>query len=542
MNLFNAARQTSEQRVENAQSSVYFLNMPTAGISVNEQNALTYSAVYDAVRLISEDIACLPWHVYEKTGKNREIKSDHGVDYLLHVQPNPEMSAHTFKETLQAHALTWGNGYAEIERNMMGDPVALWPITPDRVATGRNALSELGYTITQSSGSQVWNKSSYMLNINGLGFDGLVGYGVISLASQAISLGLASEAFGASFFGNGAVLSGIITAPEVQSSKNKMTELGVKNLLKSFFKKYGGSRRANQVGYLDNGMTYKTIGIPPEQAQFLETRKFQISEIARWFRVPPHKIGDLENAAFKNIEQENISYVQDSLTSWVVRWESEAKIKLFKRPSENNLFTSMNLNSRMRGDTKTRGEFYKTMFNVGAFSVNKILELEDENGIGPAGDAHFVPMNMMTLEEAVNNGNSGETRTRSSDVSEAHAGIFVDVCSRLITKEIKAVARASDKRKGVELVKWTHDFYSKHKSQFIEALTPVSSALSKLIVGSDSFVAEMLETKVSTHCAGAVETISGDVKLFLGSHHENAETLASTIIESITIRAIKNKE
>lgn len=461
-------------------SFISFFTMPKSGVRVNEQVAMTYSAVWACVRIISEGVAILPWHVQANEGDKRIIKRDHPVDYLLHKQPNLETSSFIFRETITAHALVHGNGYAEIERTRSGDPVALWIITPDRVTPKRDSQGRLYYEIRNEDGSTTDLPAEDMFHLKGLSYDGLVGYGVIKLAQETVSMGLAAEGFGASFFGNGAVLSGVITKP---AGSGKMEKLSISNLLKTFRKKHVGAGKNHKVEFLDNGMEYKQIGVPPEQAQFLESRRFQVLEICRWFGVKPHKVAELERSTNNNIEHQAIEHVTDTLAPWVRRWEQEADVKLFKRSERSQYDAKMNMKALLRGDIKTRGEFYKIMTSIGAYSINNVLRLEDENPIGPEGDLRLVPMNMVSITQAYREGKTGIAKTRSTD--SVH-GVFLDVAERMHRKEAKAVTRAAQKFEGdcESFFCWCGDFYDTQAAQMEDAFRPAEKSLNMLALGS----------------------------------------------------------
>jgi len=458
---------------------ISFFTMPKSGIKVDEHVALTYSAVWACVRIISEGIAILPWHVLHNDGDKRTIKRDHPVDYLLHKQPNPETSSFIFRETITAHALLNGNGYAEIERSLSGDPVALWIITPNRVTPKRDPQGRLYYEVSNEGGTTANVPSEDMLHLKGLSYDGLVGYGVIELAQETISMGLAAEGFGASFFGNGAVLSGVITKP---AGSGKLEKSAILNLLKSFRKRHVGAGKNHKVEFLDQGMEYKQIGIPPEQAQFLESRRFQVLDICRWFGVKPHKVAELERSTNNNIEHQAIEHVTDTLAPWVRRWEQEVDVKLFKRPERDRYDAKMNMKALLRGDIKTRGEFYKIMTSIGAYSINDVLRLEDENPIGSEGDLRLVPMNMVSITQAYRDGKTAVTKTRSTD--SVH-GVFLDVAERMHRKEVKAVTRASQKFESdyQGFAAWCDEFYGTQAEQMEEAYQSAEKALQLLATG-----------------------------------------------------------
>lgn len=369
----------------------FFSGGTQSGVYVNSDSALCYSAVWGCVRVISETVAQLPWKTYQRTaGGKKEIPGDRNtVAWLLHTQPNPESTAFRFKRQLVANALTWGNGYAEIERDASGRPLWLWPIHPERVKVVRDNVGDVFYLVKNGS-EEVAIPAADMLHVRGIGDDDLVGTSIIAKAKQSIGLGLAMEQFGASFFGNGANMGGALMHPRVLSE-------AARSNLEDSMKKRAGGRNSLSTLVLEEGMKYERIGIPPDDAQFLESRQFQIVEICRWFRVPPHKLADLSRATWNNIEHQSIEFVTDTVVPWTCNLEEEANLKLFGRQQRGVYYTKFSLGALLRGDTASRFAAYATGRQWGWLSVNDIRELEDMNRI-KGGDQYLVPSNMTTPE------------------------------------------------------------------------------------------------------------------------------------------------
>jgi HK97 family phage portal protein len=369
------------------------------GLTINDQAALTYAAFWSAVSRISADVASLPLFLWkrDKTTGGRVKFVDHPLYRLLHDEPNPEMTALIFRETMQAHVLTWGNGYAEIQRNQAGQPVALWPVTPDRVTPERPIEDPTGpirYRVFNQGGREALVPASDMLHVPGLGWDGTKGYSVVGKARESISLGLATQNFGATFFSNGASFGGIFTHPKTFAPGAKET------FEKSIRDATQGVGRAHNFITLQEGVTYTQLGIPPDDAQFLETRKFQITEIARWFNIPPHKLGDLERATFSNIEHLAIEYVTDTLRPWLVRWEQEINRKLIAKQERGIQYVEHQMDALLRGDLKSRFDAYAVGRQWGFLTLNQIAEKENWNPeTGEYGDTYLVPANYTTAEK-----------------------------------------------------------------------------------------------------------------------------------------------
>lgn len=369
-----------------------------SGETVTEQTALTYSAVYNAISLISGTIGALPLHLMQRKGDKKRIADDLSAYRVMHDQWNPYVTAMNGREALTAHVLAWGNGYAEKVRNSYGDLVQLWPIAPNRVIkTYMDEDGQIWYTI-QVGNENIEMPHEKILHIAGLGFDGFQGYSVIAMARKSIGLGMAMETFGSLFFANGTHPGVIVSHP------GKLNEQSHANLKKSLTETYSGLGQSHRLMLLEDAMDIKSIGIPNNDAQFLESRQFQIPEIARWFNLPPHKLKDLTKSSFNNIESEQISFVTDSILPWLVRFEQNYNMQLLTESEKQlsgrgKLYYKHNVKGLLRGDDKSRGEYYKSMFGIGAMSVNEIRESEDMDPI-EGGDIHLVPLNMTSLENA----------------------------------------------------------------------------------------------------------------------------------------------
>lgn len=380
----------------------FFMGGSTSGKRVNERTSMQMTAVYSCVRILSEAVAGLPLHLYQYTDNGSKEKAvEHSLYFLLHDEPNPEMTSFVFRETLMTHLLLWGNAYAQIIRNGKGEIMALYPLMPDRMTVDRDEKGRLYYEYMVSSddaptmkGSTVRLPPSEVLHIPGLGFDGLVGYSPIAMAKNAIGMAIACEEYGAKFFANGAQPSGVLEHPGTIKDPSRVRE--------SWTQTFGGSQNANKVAVLEEGMKYTPISISPEQAQFLETRKFQINEIARIFRVPPHMVGDLEKSSFSNIEQQSLEFVKYTLDPWVSRWEQSIVRSLLTVEEKKQYFVKFNVDGLLRGDYQSRMNGYAIGRQNGWMSANDIRELENLDRIPEelGGDLYLINGNMTKLADA----------------------------------------------------------------------------------------------------------------------------------------------
>lgn len=371
----------------------FLFGQTSSGKTVNERTAMQTTAVYACVRVLAEAIASLPLHTYRYTKNGKEKALDHHLYHLLHNEPNPEMTSFVFRETLMGHLLLWGNAYAQIIRDGRGNVMALYPLMPDKITVERTEKGELFYLYTKE-GISYPLRSEEVLHIPGLGFDGLVGYSPIAMAKNAIGMAIATEEYGAKFFANGANPGGVLEHPGVVKDPSKIRE--------SWNAVYQGSGNAHRVAVLEEGMKFQSIGIPPEQAQFLETRKFQINEIARIFRVPPHMVGDLERSSFSNIEQQSLEFVMYTLDPWVIRWEQAIQRALFSSTEKKECFVKFNVNGLLRGDYQSRMQGYAVGRQNGWLCADDIRELEDMNKLpeGSGGGTYLVNGNMVDIAHA----------------------------------------------------------------------------------------------------------------------------------------------
>lgn len=359
-----------------------------SGVSVNEEKAIGLSAVYSAVRVISESLAVLPLQVFKRTSKGRDLMYDHPLYRILHDEPNTYQTAFTWRETGAAHQCLWGNAYSYIQRDALGRIFGLIPIEPSwmepKLDTKRNKIF---YVL---NGKDVIEQSN-IIHTPALSFDGIKGKSPVQLARESYGLAFAQETYGAKFFGNGANLNGVITHP------GKISEKALKNLQASWNKKYGGIDNAQKTAILEEGMKLEKMSVPPEEAQFLESRKFQINEVARWFRIPPHLLADLDRATFNSVEQLDIGFIKYSLSPWLKRWEQELNRKLLTEDEKKDHYIEFNVEGFLRGDVKTRTEYYSKMIASRVLNPNEVRRMENRNDY-EGGDEYANP-NTTTSKE-----------------------------------------------------------------------------------------------------------------------------------------------
>ena len=375
----------------------FFFGQSAAGTHVNEHTAMQMTAVYACVRVLAESVASLPLHLYKRgTAGNREKAEEHPLFFLLHDEPNPEMTSYVFRETLMTHLLLFGNAYAQILRNGKGEVLGLYPLMPNRMRVERDDSGRLFYRYYRFDREPPNQEQSHVilmpqdvLHIPGLSYDGLVGFSSIAACRNAVGAGIAAETYSSRFFANGAAPSGVLEHPGLIRNPEKLRE--------SWNAVYGGSRNAGKVAILEEGMKFTPVSISPQDSQLLETRKFTVEEICRIFRVPPHLVQDLERATFNNIEQMSIDYVMYSLLPWIVRWEQSMSKALLSKEEKKQYEIRFNADGLLRGSHKERYEAYAVGINNGFLCPNDVRRLENMDVI-PDGDIFMVQGAMMPLD------------------------------------------------------------------------------------------------------------------------------------------------
>ena len=419
MNIFQGIFKARDKPKNLGVGNSFLWGSSSSGKVVNEKTAMQMTAVYSCIRILSEAIAGLPLFVYQYgSDGSKEKYLDHPLWRVLHDEPNPEMTSFVFRETMMNHLLLTGNAYAQIIRNARGEVVALYPLMPDRMNVDRDSQGRLYYRYRRSiddapevgknKQNDVVLAPSDVLHILGLGFDGLVGYSPITMAKNAVGLAIAAEEYGAKFFANGAAPSGVLEHPGTIKDPERIRQ--------SWQSTFGGSSNSNKIAVLEEGLKYTPIAISPEQAQFLETRKFQINEIARIFRVPPHMLADLEKSSFSNIEQQSLEFVKYTLDPWVIRWEQAMNKSLLLESEKHDVFTKFNVDGLLRGDYASRMTGYATARQNGWMSANDIRQLEnlDRIPVELGGDLYLINGAMTKLQDAGAFANTNTTETEET--------------------------------------------------------------------------------------------------------------------------------
>jgi HK97 family phage portal protein len=408
------------------------------------------------VRIIGEDLSKLPLPVFRRENGLIVKQPDHTLSEVLNWQPNPEMSAMSFRNTIVSHAVGWGNGYAEKVRDQNGNVIELWILTPDRVTPKRRDNGELFYEIREGNGTTVEASTDKIFHIPGFGYDGVQGYNPIQIARESLGLAAAAEEFGSKFFGNGAKTSLALTFP------NSLTEKAHKNLQRSIEQQVSGDNQ-HRVLLIEEGGKVETMALSQKDSQYLETREFSIEEICRWFRVNPNKVADLRRATFSNIEEQNIDHVNDTLMPWFIRVEQAIRNQLFTETDQQaGFYVKHNANALLRGDSESRSNFYKAAINDGWMNRNEVRELEDLN---PAEglDTYLIPLNMREVGE------------EPEQVASNNDAFVEDVAGRIATAEERGLSARVDKamEDRERFNAWASTFYFKHENYIDSCMKPI---------------------------------------------------------------------
>lgn len=540
-----------------------------AGVTVTEEGALSLSTVFACAKVLGESVAMLPLLTYRKRADGgKERAPEHPLYSLLHDLPNPEMTAFEWRETKTVHVALRGNGYSEIEWSNGGRPLALWPLNPAKMEIVRQA-GELRYLYQLPDGTTANLPSWRVHHVRGMSGNGIQGYSVVRLAMQSIGLGLGTEEFGARWFGNGARPGLLLKAP------GRLSDGAYARLKESWNADHQGLSNAHRVKILEEGLDAMTVGVPPEESQFLETRKFQVNEIARWFRVPPHMVGDLEHASFSNIEEQGLEFVIYTLMPWLVRHEQAISRDLLTETERQTYFVKYLVNGLLRGNIETRYAAYSTAILNGIMSPNEVRILEDMNPY-EGGDTYLLPLNMVPADQAgqldsktVNQSDS-ETVGQSDGSGQRSAGrperraedddspdgeddttkkwrrskqklgrdyvpLFEDVAGRVVRREVADMRRAVNKhlrkRSVDDFRAWLNGFYA-------EFGAVVGDAFRALVETYGAQVVTLVADELGKDDIGLTNDLRAFVQDYLAAMAEGYVASSRNQIEAVITDAI----
>lgn len=473
----------------------------STGVKVTAAKALEYTPFWAAVRVISGTLAALPFKTYRYLdGGGKELAPKHRVYQLLHNAPNEYMSAVKFLESRQAHVLCYGNGYAEIQRDGSGRPIALWPLLPDKTERKLDAEGTPYYEVRiGESNTTVKLLDENVLHIMGLGFDGYTGYDVVSYHKEAIGYGIGVKEYGARFFGNGANPGGVLEHPG-QLSKDAQKRIG-----ESWEKNHQGLSQAHRLQILEEGMKWRETGVDPQKAQALEVQKWTVDDCARIFQVPPHKIGSMEYSKYNNVEQLNLDFYCTTMLYWFRTWEQEVNRKLFMPSEQGRFFCEILADAMLRGNVESRAQFYAAGRQWGFLSINDIRGKENMNPIGPDGDIYLDPLNMVPA------GSPNPKAQQDSAIRAAHRDLLASQFHRIIKIQTGALQKEV-----------TADWWDGHRTRAQNILNESARAYASLVGVPPERVNEIL-----------ARTFQRWIQPTLPLSHEDAQYMADDLMNSL---------
>ncbi len=534
---------------------------PTAtGIRISNNRALNYSAVFNAVQIIAGTVASLPLILYKRLDQhNKERFQNHPLYHVLHDMANPEMTSFVWREISQGHLLLWGNAYSQIIRNDSLQTIALLPLNPDSVKVTRNDAGKIIYIHKEAPDKERTYQADEILHIVGLGFDGRVGYSVLTLAQESVGLGLAQEQFNAQFYGNGTHLGNVLEHPNVLGKE-------AHDNLEESLKKFSGVTNSHQTMILEEGMKWKPMTMPLADAQFLESRTFQVGEIARWFNLPPHKLKELSKATFSNIEQQQIEFIQDSMRPWFVRWEAHIWWKLLNDGEKKTLFAEFLIAGLLRADMVSRNQALSVQRQNGIINADQWREIENMNPIEDevAGKKYWMPLNMTDAgesEESKEEPSTDQVEEENSfrDVkpsqlrsikarrrwSKAFKPIFRQVAREILAIEVPGIQGITKKSFGERtLAEFKFDvdkFYKKNKPAFRKLFAVAYDSYAETIypIAADEVNADPeLTPEYKEHVN---EFIDHTTNRYIGSSQGQLSSVASEHRENDPARAINER-
>lgn len=531
-NWFRGSRQATDAHTAPGFWGEIYGMMTASGTPVSEQKAMTYSAVWAATRLLSGTIGCLPLDLYRRRPDGgRDSVIDDPREILVHDRPNYEMSAMSWRASCVGQQVNAGNAYSEIERDIQGNPVALWPIHHTRVRVLRDDVTDdLYYEVKLEGKEPLFLPANDVLHVPSMiSDDGIVGKGVIKHARESIGFGLATEKYGSAWFEKGGIPRVVVTHPGKPSSEARS------NFRKEWNEIHGGPN-GSKIALAAEGMDVKPLNISAEDSQFLETRQHNIEEIARWYGVPPHMIQHLLRATFNNIEHQQIEFVTFSLLPWLKLWEQELWAKLLKPDEQAELYFEFNVNALLRGDAQTRSEFYRSMVQAGIMSPNEPRKLENLNPYD-GGDKFYmqgamVPVDLMAekMQAEINKANQPPappavpqgpgTAAKELAIKRAASAMLLGGLNRMIRKEATAARQAS--KKPDEFLAWMDAFYGRHEAFIAESIEHAVTAMAA--VGVECEMRQIAIDLCEESKAGLLKVAGGSTTANLAEHVDNLAT------------------
>ena len=489
-------------------------NREAAGTSIGSPTtAMKLSAVFACVRILAETMGELPFILYEQNGESRDRATNHYLYSLLHDNPNPLMTAFEFREAVQGHLALWGNAYIQMDYDARGRVQELWPLLPNMMLEVKRDGDRILYHYQQPNGKMIWMSSDTIWHLRGLGLDGLLGYSVVGFARRNFDSALMADEFAYRFYKNDARPGIVLEHP------GELSEEAHNNLRDSWDEVHRGVEKSHKPAILEEGMKLTEVGMPLNDAQFIETRNFQISDIARWFRMQPHKIGHMENATFSNIEHQSIEHVTDTIQPWASRWEQSANKILILPGDRARYYAEFLLDALLRGDTEARYGAYARGRQWGWLSPNDVRKRENMNPI-PGGDTYHIPLNMVPMDQAGQEpepegnakNNDNESLARNAKLHDfrdqqqqselqpetratpmrlrlrgSYLGLYKDTSSRILRREVNDISRQIKKMAAgraldpTQFLLWLEEFERTHADFVKRQMTPINGSYGEAV-------------------------------------------------------------
>ena len=477
-----------------------------AGISVTPETALQLNAVMACVRILTESLASLPLNVYRRLNpRGKEEASNHPLWKLFQYGPNDEQTTFDWVEMMVGHLALRGNAYNKLLYPLAGPLAGMIPLNPALMRPFRDSKGQVWYEYQPNNGERLVYGAEEIMHFT-IFSDGLKGRSVIEYNREAVGLGLAAEQFGARLFQNGATPGGVLQTDNVLSDKAR------ENLKASLKERHEGSQNAHRTMVLEQGMKWQQVGINPDDAQFLETRKFQTAEIARMFRVPPHLIGDLERSTNNNIEQQSLDFVVNTLTPWTTRLSQRMQKDLLTDTGKKSFFIGFDYSARLQGDSAGRAALGNALFNTGAASPNDIRDME---GMNPreGGDRYFVPLNMVDANAPTPDPSADPAGDPPQEpvkkAARAFEPLFRQAWDRIVTAEVRGLRRALDGATLEQFGKAASKQLDEIKPLMRKHLTPVIESLRRAIDAKDTLKTEdFVEGTIRQHVQELAQELS----------------------------------
>ncbi len=493
------------------------------GIPVDETSALQYLTVFACIRILAESLASLPLITYKRLkGGGKERAQDFYLYPILHDMPNPEMTSYQFRETLMGHVASWGNGFAQIVWNQAGQVMELWPLRPDKMTVKRvNGQLQYIYQRPEPDAQgktertfQAWE----IFHVPGLGFDGITGYSIIAMGRKAIGLGMAAEEFGARFFGNDARPGIVLEHPQV------LSDPAYNRLKNSWEDEHQGVAKSHKPMILEEGMKFEEIGLPPEDAQFLQTRLYQKRELAALCRIPPHKLADLEKSSYSSVEAQGLEFATDTMLPWVTRWDQTIFKSLLTPVQRKTYFVEHLMDALVRGDMKSRYDAYHIARQDGWMNQDEIREKENMNPLPKgAGKVYLVPLNMVPASSAPAAGRD----LAVGQAANAMRKLYIDTLERILRREKNDVGAAAKKYVAQgdirRFLAWVDEFYGEHADFVKRQLRPLAESHAEALLPGDPGNKAFVET-------------------FLGDYARNHVDFSQKSVKEVVLRAENGKD